>query len=250
MAQSARPFKSSRPFFAMLLTISVGPADSFAFNSSLSDEAIREAYLLGQRRDESTARFLDKYRQHLAAPETGPYIASVEWWTALVRVVLVSSQQTVGYSAQQAEAEHRGKEEIVAMNIEVLLTDSYGPLIARPTGQRSGSPIGYAFRSPDFWRDIEVHVAADDKIVKPTKFGGEPNYRCSEDGCQLTGATLRFEFPASAFESNTAAVQVTPPEVPEAFVDFDLTAVRQGGALLRRPARAREIVLVGGPRTD
>jgi hypothetical protein len=226
MAESSRPFKFSRPFFAVLMALVVVPPESFAFSSPLSDEAIREAYFLGQRRDESTARFLDKYKQHLTAPETGPFIASVELLTPFARVVLQSSQQTMGYSAQQAEAEHRGKEEIVAMNIEVLLTDSYGPLIARPTGQRSGSPIGYAFRSPDFWRDIEVHVAVDDRIVKATRSSGEPKYRCSDDACWLTGATLRFEFPASAFESNTATVQVTPPEGPEVFVDFDLTAVR------------------------
>jgi hypothetical protein len=226
MAESSRPFKFSRPFFAVLMALLVVSPESFAFNSPLSDEAIREAYFLGQRRDESTARFLDKYKQHLAAPETGPWIASVELLTPFARVVMQSSQQTMGYSAQQAEAEHRGKEEIVAMNIEVLLTDSYGPLIARPTGQRSGSPVGYAFRSPDFWRDIEVHVAVDDRIVKATRSSGEPTYRCSDDGCQLRGATLRFEFPASAFASNTATVQVTPPEGPDVFVDFDLTAVR------------------------
>jgi len=218
--------KSSHPFFAVLLALVVVPPESFAFNSPLSDEAIREAYFLGQRRDESTARFLDKYKRHLAVPETGPYIASVDLLTPFARVVLQSSQQTIGYSAQQAEAEHRGKKESVAMNIEVLLTDSYGPLIARPTGQRSGAPIGYAFRSPDFWRDIDVQVAVDDRIVKATRSSGEPNYRCSDDGCQLTGATLRFEFPAGVFNSNTATVQVTPPEGPEVFVDFDLAAVR------------------------
>ena len=227
MAKSSRPFKFSRFFFAVLMALVVVPPESFGFNSPLSDEAIREAYFLGQRRDEATARFLDKYKQHLAAPETGPWIASVELLTPFARVVMQSSQQTVGYSAQQAEAEHRGKEEIVAMNIEVLLTDSYGPLIARPTGQRSGSPVGYAFRSPDFWRDIEVLVAVDDRIVKARRSSGEPTYRCGgDDACRLTGATMRFEFPASTFDSNAATVQVTPPEGPEVFVDFDLTSLR------------------------
>src|ERR1700751_3902492 len=126
----------SRSLIALALsTLLVSPA-SFAFNSPLSDEAIREAYFLGQRRDESTARFLAKYKQSLAVPKTGPHIASVELLTPFAQAVLRSSQETMGYSAQQAEAEHRGKEETVAMTIEVLLTDSYGPLIARPTGQR------------------------------------------------------------------------------------------------------------------
>jgi len=218
--------KPSRPLLAVLLALLVVPHDSFSFNSPLSEEAIRDAYFLGQRRDESTARFLAKYKQPLAVPKTGPYIASVELLTPFARVVLVSSQQTMGYSAQDAEAEYRGKEENVAMNIEVLLTSTYGPLITRPTSQRSGAPVGFAFRSPDFWQEIYVEVTLDGKIVNPAHFSGEPNYRCGEDGCQLTGATLSFEFPAGAFNSDTATVQVSPPEGPEVVVDFDLTALR------------------------
>jgi hypothetical protein len=218
--------KPSRPLLAVLLALLVVPPESFAFKSPLSEEAIRDAYFLGQRRDESTARFLAKYKQPLAVPKTGPYIASVELLTPFARVVLVSSQQTMGYSAQDAEAEYRGKEENVAMNIEVLFTDSYGPLISRPTSKRSGSPVGYAFRSPDFWEDIQVQVTVDDKIVSPAHFSGEPNYVCIHEGCRLMGATLRLEFPAGAFNSDTATVQVSPPEGPDVVVDFDLTALR------------------------
>jgi hypothetical protein len=218
--------KPSRSILAVLLAVFVLSPQSFAFNSSLSEEAIREAYFLGQRRDESTARFLAKYKQPLAVPKTGPYIASIELLTPYARVVLVSSEQTMGYSAQDAEAEHRGKEESIAMNIEVLLTSSYGPLIVRPTSQHSGAPVGFAFRSPDFWEDIQVQVTVDDKIVQPAHVSGEPHYMCGDNGCQLTGATLNFEFPAGAFNSDTATVQVSPPEGPEVVVDFDLTALR------------------------
>ena len=218
--------KPSRSFLAVLLALFVISPESFAFNSPLSDEAIREAYFLGQRRDESTARFLAKYKQSLAVPKTGPHIASVELLTPFAQAVLRSSQETMGYSAQQAEAEHRGKEETVAMTIEVLLTDSYGPLIARPTGSRSGSPIGYAFRSPDFWEEIQVQITVAGETVKPEYFDGEPTYVYTDDGRRLTGATLRFEFPASAFASNAATVQVSPPEGPEVVVDFDLTSLR------------------------
>jgi len=216
----------SRPFIALSLAILLTAPGSSAFSSPLSDEAIREAYFLGQRRDEKMARFLAKYKQHLAAPETGPYIASVELLTPFARVILRSSQQTVGYSAQQAAEEYRGKEESVAISVEVLLTASYGPILAHPTSERSGSPIGYTLRSSNFWKDIQVQVMVDDKVLKPTHFSGEPNYRCGEDGCDLTGATLRMEFPAAAFTSDAATVQVSPPEGPEVFVDFDLTTLR------------------------
>ena len=216
----------ARSFLAVSLSVLLVTPAVLAFSSPLSDEAVREAYFLGQRRDESTAQFLAKYRRHLDAPETGPYIASVELLTPFAREVLLSSEQTIGYSAQQAEAEHHGKEERVAVNIEVLLTDSYGPLLPRPTGERSGSPIGYAFRSSGFWRDIEVQIEVNDKIVKPLRSGGQPNYLCNDSGCQLTGATIRLEFAAAAFDSAAATAHITPPEGPEVWVDFDLTAVR------------------------
>jgi hypothetical protein len=217
---------TKRAFLALFAVGLLVPPDSLAFNLPLSDEAVRDAYFLGQRHDETTARFLAKYKQHLPAPETGPYIASVELLTPFALEVLLSSEQTMGYSAQQAEARHRGKEERVAMNIEVLLTGSYGPLLARPTGERSGSPIGYEFRSGSFWREIEVQVTVDDKVVKPDQVRGEPTYLCNEGGCQLTGAIIRLEFPAAALDSNTATVQLTPPEGPDVWVDFDLTALR------------------------
>jgi hypothetical protein len=218
--------KCARAFVAVLLAVLVISPESFAFSSPLSDEAIREAYFLGQRRDESTARFLDKYKQRLAPPENGPYIASVELLTPFALAVLRSSKQTVGYSAQAAEAEHGGKEESIAITVEVLLTDSYGSLIARPTSGHSGSPVGYAFRSPNFWKDIQVQVIVDDQIVKPAYFGGEPNYACGERGCILTGATIKLELPASACSSDFATVQVSPREGQEVEVDFDLTSLR------------------------
>lgn len=216
---------SSRPFIALLLSSFLISPASLAFNSPLSDEAIREAYFLGQRRDEKMSNFLEKYKQRLRQPDTGPHIASVEFLTPFALLVLHSRDRSAGYSAQQAEKEHRGQEESVAVNIEVLFTQSYGALIQQPTSNRSGSPMGFTFRPSDFWRDIDVQVMAKDKILKPARFTGEPVYFCG-DGCVLMGATLRLEFPARVFDSDSATVHVVPPEGPDVYVDFDLTALR------------------------
>jgi len=218
--------KSSRSLLTAVSVFLLISPTSFAFNSPLSEEAIREAYFLGQRRDESTARFLAKYKQSLPAPETGPQIASVELLTPFAQAVLESSQQTIGYSAQDAETQFRGSEESITMRIEVLLTVSYGPVIVQPTSRRSGAPVGFAFRSSDFWQGIGVEVKAGDEVVKPTNFSGEPKYVCISEGCRLTGATLWLDFPASAFHSNAATVEVIPPEGAQVVVDFDLATLR------------------------
>src|ERR1700682_6434838 len=110
--------KSCRPFLALLLsTFLICPA-SFAFSSPLSDEAIREAYFLGQRRDGKMTAFLEKYKQHLREPDRGPYVSTVEFLTPFALLVLQSKDRSTGYSAQQAAEEHRGVGENVVVNIE------------------------------------------------------------------------------------------------------------------------------------
>ena len=217
--------KSWRVFPALLLSTLLTSPALFAFNSPLSDEAIREAYFLGQRRDEKMTAFLEKYKQHLREPDRGPFVSSVEFLTPFALAVLQSKDRSTGYSAQQAAEEHRGVDESVVVNIEVLFTESYGALIQQPISERSGAPTGFAFRSSDFWRDIDVQVIVKDKVIKPARFTGEPLYFCAR-GCALMGATMRLEIPARFVDSDLATMHVVPPEGPEVWADFDLTGLR------------------------
>jgi hypothetical protein len=198
----------------------------FAFDSPLSSEAVREAYFLGQRHDESMARYLDQYTAHLDAPKNGPYISSVEFLTPFAQLIRSSSQHSLGYSAQQAEQEHRGQPEVVEISVEIQLTDSYGPLLTRPAAPRSTATTGYRLRSPDFWHDFQVHVIQRDKELEPAHFGGEPNYYCVDRGCTLSGATIYLDFPARTFDGDTATIEVDPPVGEAVTVDFDLTRLR------------------------
>src|SRR5258708_8733647 len=85
----------------VLSTFLTSPA-LFAFNSPLSDEAIREAYFLGQRRDEKMTAFLEKYKQHLREPDRGPFVSSVEFLTPFALAALQCKDRSICYCAQQA----------------------------------------------------------------------------------------------------------------------------------------------------
>src|SRR5213080_1373773 len=165
---SARPVTS---FLAVALLLS---PSSFAFDTPLSDQAVREAYFLGQRRDETMATFLNKYTKFFPPPKTGPDIASVTFFTPFALLVQQSSQHTSGYSAQQAALDHRAQGEFVRIVVQIRLTDSYGPFIARPTGSRSGSPTGFVPRPYDFWKDFDVQVSSEDHQLKPLSSSGWP----------------------------------------------------------------------------
>jgi hypothetical protein len=199
----------------------------FAFDSPLSEEAVREAYFLGQRHDDSLAIALAKYKKSLPIPEIGPHIASVTFFTPFALLVQSSSQH-ISYSAQQAALDHRSQKETVQIIVEIRFTESYGAYIVRPTSSSSGAPKGFAFRPYNFWKDFDVQAfAADDKEVLPFSSHGEPNVLCADDGsCTLTGATVTLVFPAEAFPSDSATVSITPPEGDPVSVDFDLSSFR------------------------
>jgi hypothetical protein len=203
------------------------PAPSFSMDTPLSEEAVRDAYFLGQHHDQSFSLFLAKYTKLLPMPKTGPDIASISFLTPFALLAQDSNQRTMNYSAQQAEQDHRNQDEVVQIVIQIHLTETYRALIPTPTGSRSGSPIGFAKRPDDFWKDFEVQVVDKDRTLVPLSSSGDSFYSCDNDGgCILSGATVRFEFSAKAFKSDSPTVQVTPPEGDPVSVDFDLSRLR------------------------
>lgn len=201
------------------------PFLSSAFDTPLSDTAIRDAYFLGQHHDASLGDFLQKYGVSLPLPEAGPHIASISFYTPFAVTVINASERT-NYSAQQAQLDHKKTPELVRVVVQIWLTGSYGEYIVRPVDSRSGSPKGYQPRPANFWREFRVQVLQKDQMVIPLRAQGEPIFHCGEDACDLMGATLTFEYPANAFGEGIVTVQVTPPEGSEVAVEFDPTALR------------------------
>jgi len=214
-----------RPLAALFCGLLLLAEPGIAFDTPLSDHAVREAYFLGQRHDDSLAEFLNKYTQYLQVPQSGPHIESVSFFTPYALTAINSSERP-GYSAQQAQIDHQKTPEVVRITVQIWLTASYGEYIVRPVDSRAGSPKGYQPRPANFWREFRVRVLQRDQMVIPGSAHGEPVYHCGEDACDLTGAVLTFEFPAEAFTADTVTVLVTPPEGGEVSVDFDPTALR------------------------
>jgi hypothetical protein len=218
-----------------LATFLAFPFPSAAFDTPLSDTAVRQAYFMGQRHDESLGRFLDKYVKHLRAPKTGPYISSVIFFTPYALLAQLSSQRPYGYSAQQAEIEHRGMVETVQIIVEIQLTDTYPAFIPNPSRQTTGTPWDYIARASNFWQDFQIRVISDKKTLSPFKYSGEPSYICGDsdvqalapgERCTLVGATVQLEFLADAFAPGSATIEIDPPESDQVVVDFDLSSFR------------------------
>ena len=197
-----------------------------AFDTPLSDTAVREAYFLGQRHDDSLGKLVDKYVLYLQPPKTGPYIQSVSFLTPYVLTALYSSQQASIYSAQQAQLDHLKNPEVVQVTVQILLTESFAAYSAAATGPDSHSPKGVFVRPSDFWLDFRLRTFQKDQLVIPSNANGHPLFQCSDAGCVLSGATLTFEYPAASFTESSATIQIDPPEGDPVVVDFDLTSFR------------------------
>jgi len=211
-----------RVFASFLVALCVALPAS-AFDNPLSDEAVREAYFLGQRHD---ASFLANYIKFLPLPKTGPHISSVTFLTPFAQLTQFSTKYVGNYSAQQALLDHRGRNESVKVTVEIYLTNSYGALIANPAASSPGSSALIP-RPIDFWKDFRIQVYNGRQILSPSDSEGRPLYRCGRYGpCRPRGAAVDLEFPAGAFTSDTAIIQVTPPEGAPISVDFDLTRLR------------------------
>ncbi|MGC2233521.1 MAG: hypothetical protein WBA09_18635 [Candidatus Acidiferrum sp.] len=216
-----------RSLSAILATALLLSAPSFAFETPLSDEAVRDAYFLGQRHEQDFTDLMANYTKSLPPPDSGPDISSITFLTPYALVAQLSSQRTMNYSAQQAERDHRNQKEIVRVIIEIQLTATYGALIPTPTGPDPGSPVGFAQRPSDFWKDFQIQVLDNETSLEPLDSSGTPHFGCDPyGGCILTGATLQFDFPAEAFVSDSSTIQVFPPEGDPVSVDFDLSSLR------------------------
>jgi hypothetical protein len=213
--------------FIRLLVVLFVALPATAFYTPLSDEAIREAYFLGQRHDGTYPSILSKYTRSLPPPKSGPYISSVTFLTPFIQLVEYSDGYIGNYNAQKALHDHRSQQEFVLIFVEIQLTDSYGRLIAPPPNWRSRSPEALVPRPSDFWRDFQVQIYDGDQPLSPYDFHGHGTYSCGRHGtCILTGATLELDFSAEAFNSDSATIEVIPPEGDPVSVDFELTHLR------------------------
>jgi len=197
------------------------------FQTPLSDESVREAYFLGQRHDGSVARFFDEYAKHLPPPKSGPHISSILFLTPFAQFTLFSDSYIGNYSAQQALLDHRGREESVKITVEIYLTTTYGSFISNPFAAGSRSSSALVPRPADFWKDFRIQVYNGRQLLSPSDSEGRPLYRCGRTGpCRPRGAAVDLKFPASAFTSDTATIEVIPPEGDPVSIDFDLIRLR------------------------
>lgn len=228
-----------------------------AFQSPLSDEDIREAYFLGQRRDESTADFFISYLKTLPPPKSGAYISEVEVYTPYSQLVQWSLLHSVGYSAQQAKKDYRATSDSIYVRVRIDFTATYGAFELYRSGRLVEVPKGSSSEPrPDYHRDFRAglsqkgewieplsiqlavagwpaigHVPFPDytPFLSPVSFhsvsrGSSGSYQGS--GYCFLGWNVWQQYDASDVDSTDATVEVITTDGQHVSVPFDLSRLR------------------------
>jgi hypothetical protein len=202
----------------LLLSLYLASPPVSSFETSLSDEAVREAYFLGQRRDEKTALFLETYRRYLPLPKLGPHVHMVEVFTPFAEAVDVSRKHVGSYSAQQARLDYCVRGDSLYIGVHIRYTATYGP----------GFP--YSPKQPDSWSDFRVRLTQDAKLIEPRSVKYEATRIGTGggkgDGSRPTGFIVWQEYDASNLSSADVAVEIDTPDGQQVTATFDLSRLR------------------------
>ena len=185
-----------RRIFAVLMAALLLVPLGSAFQSPLSDEAVRDAYFLGQRNDESTAELFASYLKTLPPPKSGPYISEVELYTPYSQLVEWSRLHSVGYSAQQAARDYHATSDTIFVRIRIDFTSTYGAFELYRSGRLlEPQKRGSEGPRPDYDRDFRAGLSQKEQWVEPLSI------RLVATGWPATGHVPFSNFLASALHS-------------------------------------------------
>ncbi len=166
---------------ALALSLLLIPS-TFAFDTPLSPEAVRNAYFLGQHNDQSTLSFFSQYVKTLPAPDQGPHISEVEIYTPYAQIIEHSRRLSGAYSAQQAELDYRHGHDKLYVRVRINFTDTYGVLELYRSAKGDKQLSGRDEPLPDFYRDFRVGLSQrtgpdrEEQWIEPLRIILQPSY--------------------------------------------------------------------------
>jgi len=211
-----------RPRFANFLTALaivtlVIAVPVLAYPYPLSSSDIREAYLLGTRRDSLTTDFFAKYRHDLRVPRTGPWVSDVIVETPYAQVVDIG-QSDQNPDSQQAEIDLAKKSFQLIVRVGINFTGTYPSLPTDHPAPRV--PI------PDFEKDFKVRTRQQDKKIEESSL--KTILLDSGDGNgQITGAVLELTYRIEDIDpAEDLTIKVITPDDQDVETTFDLNSLK------------------------
>ncbi|MGB9243821.1 MAG: hypothetical protein WCC03_10725 [Candidatus Acidiferrales bacterium] len=212
----------TRPGFglSMFLVVLLAGLPAFAFDDPLSSTTIRDAYMLGNRKDFKTAEFCARYKHLLPAPETGPHVAAISVETPYGQIVELG-EAALNTDIQGAEEEWTGKTFPFIVRVGIDMTDTY-------PGPPPWNPRAPGLSLPNFERDFEIQLVQNEKKI-PAR--SSQVYLLYSDGVaniyQISGAIIELRYDTESVDPySEATITVHTPDDQHVETSFDLGQLR------------------------
>ena len=175
-----------------------------AYDSYLSQQAIRDAYFLGARQGGLTPQFLARYSHWVPDLHQGSCTSEIRLETPFLQVADYTSK-VPNYSSQDAVKDFYNK----PMKFRVFLNICYMPEAPPPNS-------------------VTIKIVQNKKEIVPSSdtrlFYAEP---AGELGVlPPNGEKVQLEFAAEKIDSSTLTIRIDTPDGQHATAEFDLQSIR------------------------
>lgn len=215
---------AARLFFLLSWSGSLG-----AYEVPLSPNALHEAWVLGQRNDQATAKFLTPYVKQITEGAPGdPHIAEIEVLTPFWQVVDQSRQELNGYTEQQAMEDYKQRGNLVVVRVLFVLPSAYPKQDGGSDNASSSYGQNTALRPENFWQNFRFNAKQRGKILPTRSIRNKPVYSAATKDAPsvLDGATVWLEYDARDVASEPVTIEVITPDAKTIAATFDLQKLR------------------------
>jgi hypothetical protein len=218
-----------------------------AYQTSLDTKAVHDAFVLGQRNDQSTGDFLAPYIKEMTEGRSDLHVAEIEIMTPYAQVVDDSRKNTAGYTEQQAAQKYQQVGNTMLVNVTLMLPSVY-PQAANDNGKAvapSVAPSGDVakpgaansvaeaqaksnLRPENFWQSFQFNFKQNGKNIPSKALHDKPIYSTATKGTPavLDGAAVWLEFDAKDVASQETVIEVVTPDGKTISATFDLKKLR------------------------
>lgn len=110
-----------------------------AYQTPLDAKAVHDAFVLGQRNDQSTGDFLAPYIKPMTESRSDLHVAEIEILTPFAQVVDDSRKNTSGYTEAQAAQKYQQVGNSILVNVTLMLPSVF-PQAANADGKNLAAP--------------------------------------------------------------------------------------------------------------
>jgi hypothetical protein len=208
----------SRPGFGLSIVLAVLliTSSALAFDDTLNSTSIRDAYMLGNRKDFKTAEFFARYKHLFPMPESGPHVATISVETPYGQVVELG-QFALNTNIQGAVEQLVAKTFPLIVRVGIDTTDTY-------PGPPPWNPSAVGVLVPNFERDFKIRLVQNHKEIPTTS---TQVYLLYSDAVaniyQISGAIIELRYDTESIDTyDEVAITVNTPDDQHIETNFDL----------------------------